>query len=353
MKKGISLLAAAALMVGLCAGCGPSSPQPPGSSSSTPTNSSASDGYPKTDIQVSIMWSAGGACDSSMRAIAPYVEETLGSTLIMTNRAGGGGAIAMQYVNEQPADGYNILCGSEGAQLSKVLDTYSMDLNDFELINIYAGTYGVVVVGKDSPYQSYEDLVNALKNNPNQVKMGIAGPSSSCYAINAMMTMVHETQPNLISYDGDGAAVTALLGGEVDYTAVSLTSAMSYISSGDLRALAVTSDNPLAGLEGVPTLLSLYPEFAPYAPWGTFWGVWVRKGTDESIVKKLQDAFHKAASSDEYAEFLTTLSAFPLNLTGSEAQEYMDNYQRITAWLLYDTGAAVNSPEDFQIPRAN
>lgn len=277
----------------------------------------------------------------------------MGATLIMTNRAGGGGAIAMQYVNEQPADGYNILCASEGAQLSKVLDTYSMDLNDFELINIYAGTYGVVVVGNDSPYEKYEDLVADLQNNPGKIKMGIAGPSSSCYAINAMMATVHNTEPNLITYDGDGTAVTALLGGEVDYTAVSLTSAMPYISSGDLRALAVTSDEPLAGLEDVPTLASLYPEFETYSPWGTFWGVWVKKGTDAGIVQILQDAFSKAASSEEYAEFLTTLSAVPLNLTGSEAQDYMDNYQSITSWLLYDTGAAVNSPEDFQIPRVD
>lgn len=351
MKKTIALLAVPALLLSLLTGCSNFSGGT--SLSSQSGNPSVASGYPKNDIQVSIMWSAGGACDSSMRAIAPYVEQSLGAPLILTNRAGGGGAIAMQYVNEQPADGYNILCGSEGAQLSKVLDTYSMDLNDFELINIYAGTYGVVVVGKDSPYQSYEDLTSALKSAPGKVKMGIAGPSSSCYAINAMMTMVHKIQPNLISYDGDGAAVTALLGGEVDYTAVSLTSAMTYIASGDLRALAVTSDEPLPGLEEVPTLVSLYPEFAPYAPWGTFWGVWAKKGTDGEIVAALQDAFSKAAAAPEYEEFLTTLSAFPLNLIGSEAQAYMDHYQSVTAWLLYDTGAAVNSPEEFQIARVN
>lgn len=367
MKKTLALCMCAVMGLSLLSGCGSeqkesatAAPETKAATETTAapagtdaTESAAGSGqdWSKQDVQVAVMWGAGGALDTTIRAMAPYAEEQLDTSLIVTNRTGGGGSIAMQYVDSQPSDGFNILAASEGGQLVKVMDTGTMDLDDFQLINIYGAGYGVVLVAPDSPYNTIKELVDDILANPNKIKMASAGTSSSPFTINAMMTSVHQTSPNLITYDGDNAAVTALMGGEVDYTAVSMVSAASYIKAGSVKALALISNEPMEALPDIPVITDTYPEYEKYLPWTTFWGVWVKKDTPKEVVDELTEVFRVAADNEEFKELLVSLGATPMNLSGEEATEYSNHYKSVTSWLIYDSGAAAKSPEEFNIPR--
>ena len=152
-KRAFALLVCICLMAAALAGCGGSS------SSSTPAASDASTSndtaasapaesteldYPTKDIQGSIMWSAGGVCDMSARAIGAVPQDALGANIIFTNRAGSGGAVSTTYVNAQPADGYELLFGAENPQIAKVMGTAEIDYDDFTPISLYCTTYAAL-----------------------------------------------------------------------------------------------------------------------------------------------------------------------------------------------------------------
>ena len=135
-KRVFALLVCICLMAAALAGCGGSSSTTTASDPSNSSNTSAPAettgiDYPTKDIQGSIMWSAGGVCDMSARAIGAVAQDALGANIIFTNRAGSGGAVSTTYVNAQPADGYELLFGAENPQIAKVMGTAEIDYDDF------------------------------------------------------------------------------------------------------------------------------------------------------------------------------------------------------------------------------
>ncbi|MFB4163191.1 tripartite tricarboxylate transporter substrate binding protein [Alteribacillus sp. JSM 102045] len=323
-----------------------------GNSSSTSGEEASS--YPEKDINGIIIWGEGGATDNISRTLAPLVEKELDGSLVMQNKEGASGAIATQYVYDQPADGYNLLFGAENPNLYQVLDISDRDyMNDFTPISIFGQNFGGLVVHKDSEFETIEDVVDFAKENPGELNMGYSGEGSLPHVAGAMLQAELDTEFNYVPYDGDGPLATALLGKEVDATVLSVSAAQEYVDSGDFRMLSVINDEAIETAEDVPPITDSYPEFEKYFPWGPFQGVFVHKDTPESIVQKLTDAFETAQEDEEFQQTLEDLGVVPLNINGEEAKEYVDKNRSTSAWMLYDAGAAERSPEEFDIPRVD
>lgn len=208
MKRTLISILCLSLMLGL-GGCGKQSRETQAektteTQSVSDNNNTASQttDYPNKTINGSIVWAAGGACDNTVRALSPHAQEALGQTVILTNRAGASNAIAVKYVYDQPADGYNILFGAESIQMGKVMGTTELDYDDFIPINIFCQGVGVVLVRPDS-YDTMEALVSDLLARPKEVKMGITGPSGTSIMVDAMLTQLLGTQSNQITFDGE------------------------------------------------------------------------------------------------------------------------------------------------------
>ncbi len=343
-KKSIALFLSTVLIAGAITGCSPSSVS--GNNSGEDSSS-----FPEKDFQGTIMWSAGGVCDNVSRAIGPFVQEELGKTIIYTNKPGAAGGISTQYVSEQPADGYNLLFGAENPQIAKVMGTSTLDYSDFEPINIFSTSVGVVLVSPDSKYKTIKDLVDDIKSRPNEVKMATTGPGGLPFTVASMMKSLNGTEPQMVVFDGEAAAVTAVMGGHVDYTIVTLGSCTEMLRSNKLTGLAVIHDEVLEGMENIPLITDIYPEYKEYLPWGPFYGVFVKKGTPQEIIDTLSAAFEKAAKNPEYQKLLKDLGNIPLAINGQEARDYVDKYRSISSWLLYDAGGTEKSPEEFGIER--
>lgn len=343
-NKSVALFLSAILMAGAITGC---------SSNSTGGNSAATDSssFPKKDFQGTIMWSAGGVCDNVSRAIGPFAQKELGKTIIYTNKSGAAGGISTQYVSEQPADGYNLLFGAENPQIAKVMGTSTLDYSDFEPINIFSTSVGVVLVSPDSKYKTIKDLVDDIKARPNEVKMATTGPGGLPFTVASMMKSLNGTEPQMVVFDGEAADVTAVMGGHVDYTIVTLGSCTEMLRANKLTGLAVIHNEVLPGMENIPLIVDAYPEYKEYLPWGPFYGVFVKKGTPQDVIDKLTVAFDKAAKNPEYQKLLKDLGNIPLAISGQEARDYIDKYRSISSWLLYDAGGTEKSPEEFGIKR--
>ena len=309
--------------------------------------------FPKKDLQGAIMWAAGGACDNVTRGITPYLQEEMGATIVLTNRAGAAGGISMQYVHDQPADGYNILFGAENPQVAKVMGTSELDYDNFIPINIFCTSAGVVVVNKNSEYNTINDLVDALLANPGKVNAATTGPGGLPQVLVSMMESVNGTKANTVVFDGEGPCVTALMGGHVDYTIVTVSACAEQIRAGEVKPLAVMYDSPLTaeGLTDIPVITDAYPEYDKYMPWGPFYGAFVREDTPQEIVDYLSENFDVVMQKEEITSMLENLGTLPVNLSGQDARDFVDNYRSTTSWLLYEAGATQKSPEEFGIAK--
>lgn len=339
LKRMLTVFICGCLMAAALAGC---------ASAGTPAKE---DSYPSKDIQGSIMWSAGGVCDITSRSIGAAAQKILGADIIFTNRAGSGGAVSTTYVNAQNADGYELLFGAENPQIAKVMGTAEIDYDDFTPIILYCTTYAAVSVSKDSPYNTLEDLMDDILANPGQVVMATTGAGGLPEVVASMFADVVGTEPIMVPFDGENECMTAIMGGNADYTITTLGSAASFYASGDIKILGMLSEEPVQGYEDVPTVLDVYPDFSKYLPWGPFYGVFVKNGTDQAVVDKLTSAFAQAAEDQEFLDLIAAKGCFPLGLSGDEAAEYLQKYRSVTSWLLYDSGAAQVSPENFGIEK--
>jgi tripartite-type tricarboxylate transporter receptor subunit TctC len=310
--------------------------------------------YPSRPIQGTIQWGAGGTTDNVARAVTPLVEEHLGQKIVLTNRPGGTGVIATQYVATRPADGYSLLYGAENPQLYGVLALSELDYGDFFPVNLLARGVVVIVARADAPWSSFQELVDDVKKRPGEVKMGSTGTGGVPYVVGAMIkNVIPEFAVTAVPFDGDGPGLTALQGGHVDFMPAVYAATRELIKAGRVKPLGVVASEPLPGLDGVKPVTEAYPGFASYLPWGPFFGVFVRPETPDDVKAKLVDAFGKGAADPKFQDFSNNLGAIPMNISGKEATDFLSRWQSITAWVLQDTGAAKASPESLGIPRVN
>jgi tripartite-type tricarboxylate transporter receptor subunit TctC len=307
--------------------------------------------YPTRDIQGTIMWGAGGATDNLARVLTPAVEKELGQTVVLVNRPGGVGAIATQYVNSRPSDGYNVLFGAENPQLHRVLGLSDIDYREFYPVMIFGRNIQVFVVKPDAPWQTLTELVTEIQANPGKVRVGSTGPGGSPMVALGMLAAVTEINVTPVPFDGEGPGLTALQGGHVDFMAVSLPAASELMRAGRVRPLAMLDGETVEAFPEVPLITTEFPDVAKFLPWGSFQGVFVKRDTPEPIIAKLTAAFAAGVEDPAAQEFINASGMVPMNISGAEADEFMTRWQSVTSWVLQDNGDAKVSPEDLGIPR--
>lgn len=307
--------------------------------------------FPTKDIQGIIQWGPGGSTDTVMRSVTPHAEKELGVDIIMTNKTGGVGAVATKFAFIGKNDGYTLLMGAENPMLYKVMGLGNIDYNNFTPINILARGVPILVANKDAPYNTFQELVDYTKANPKKVKVGSTGPGGLPSVIMAMLTSKVDLPVLSIPYDGDGPALTALQGGAIDVMPAVLGAAIEHIKAGRMKVLTLIDTTANAALPDVAPITDDFPDYSAYLPWGPFFGVFVKNGTPDDVVAKLQNAYHKGAENADFLKLMDDRGYLPMNISGAEADEFLSKWQSVTAWLVWDAGVAKKSPEEFDIPR--
>lgn len=308
--------------------------------------------YPANNINGVITWGAGGVMDNVSRSITPIVEKELGKSIILSNKPGATGAIAMQHVYDQKPDGYTLLYGAENPQLYKVLQLSKLDYDNFEPVMLFGKGIAVLVAEKSSPINSYDDLVAALKNDPGKFNMGATGAGGLPQVTTALIMEREKVKVNFVNYDGEGPMVTALLGKQVQAAAISVGTVAQYIKTGDIKALAVVANEPIDILPNVPVLGKIKPEYQEsLKTFGPFYGVFAKQGTPEPILKKLTEAYAKAYKDGKYQEFMKKNGIVPLGISGQDAKKYLVTWRSQHSWLLQDIGATKVAPDKVGIAR--
>lgn len=341
MKNFVSLLLTLSIAFTL-AGCGP--------------KEAGSEDWPTRDITVDVAYSAGGTADTANRQLAILMGEHLGVNISVVNVTGGSGSIAGQQMYAAAHDGYTWL-GDVAHTVSGWRCLNYADLSWEDFYGFYAATSPYVLfVAGNSPYQTYEELFQAMADDP-AIKWGNAGLGSINQLTGQLMVDTLGLSGNSVPYDGGRAAAVKVIAGEVTWSWCGASDILDLAQSGDIRILGVCDEQPMtietpSGSYEAPSLLAPYPELADLQGL-LYWGFRIPRDTPAEAVKAIEAAFQAAVTSQEWQDFCASKSLTPACVIGQESDEMCARLESIYTWGLFDLNMTASgvSPEDFQIPR--
>lgn len=253
--------------------------------------------YPNKEIRMIVPFAAGGGTDAVARSIAKLAEAELGKPIVIFNKTGGAGAVGMAEGARSRADGYTITMVTRELSWLYQMNLAPVKPDNFEPICLINEDPAVLLVGKNSPYKTAKDLIEAARLRPGSLKFGsTAKPNFYLLALEVDQDLSF----NQIPYGGAAEVIPAILGGHVDMTMMNPGEAWAQIKAGELIPLAVCSDNRFAGLPDVPTM----KEFGYNVSTGTWRGIAVPPKTPTDVKEKLIAAFDKAVNSEEFQNFM-------------------------------------------------
>lgn len=308
--------------------------------------------YPNKPVTAIVPWSAGGVTDVAARMYLPQLEKHLGQPVTIVNAAGASGATGTEQALAQEADGYTIIFSAETPATFQTMGLSEKSYNDISVLMMMVNDPKVVVVDKNSKYNTMEELAADIKANPTKIRMSYTGPGASGH-IQGLLYDMAGLKITMTPFGGGNEALTAVMGGMVEFTNANLGTVMDRIKGGELKALAVFSDKTNSALEGVPAITDAMPELKPYLPLEFPNCIAVDKNVPQDIKDIITKAAVEATKEPEWQEFVKKNNYETMHtITGAEADKYWSEWSSRISWLLWDNGVAKNNPEDYQIPKA-
>jgi tripartite-type tricarboxylate transporter receptor subunit TctC len=258
--------------------------------------------WPDKPIRMVVPYAAGGGADNTARIVALKMSEELGQQIIIDNKPGAGGVIGADNVAKAAPDGYTVLYDASAFSVNPSLRKLPFDAaKDFIPVSLVATAPQILVVPAAAPYKNVTELIDFARKNPGKLTFASAGGGTGSHlageALNdqAKITVMH------VPYKGGAPALTDLMGQQVSLYFGNVASTLSYVKSGKLRALAVSSAQRIPALPDTPTLAESGLPGYNVVEWN---GVFLPKGTPPEIVEKLGKAVQAAVKDPKTNEKL-------------------------------------------------
>lgn len=276
------------------------------------------DDFPSKDIQYVIPFGPGGESDISARLQQKYFEEITGEQLIVQYMPGGGGAVGWSQLSDMPADGYTIM----GSNLPHIIlkpmgKDVGFQLEDLNNFHYFHYSPDAILVRNDSPYETLDDLIEAAEAAPGAVTLSGSGTYSANDVANTRFQQLTDVITTYIPFKGTGAAVTALLGGQVQaewgYTTVAAN------HQDKVRMLAVASEERHPMFPDVPTFQELGYDMVG----GAYRGMAVPEGTPDDIQQRLSDIFQQINQNPQFQQEMQDLGFVLMDIPVGEMDAFM------------------------------
>jgi len=293
--------------------------------------------YPDRLTRIVSPFAPGGGLDVVARLIAPKLYEIYRQPVIVENRTGANGIIAIEYVAKAAPDGYTLLIDTLGVSIHPaVVRKLPYDpIKGLEPVTQLLSLPFVVVVNPKVEAKNVRELIDLAKKNPGRLNYAQGGMS------NRMLGELFRLQTNVevtfVPYKGSGPATQSILGGESDVTITDSITVAPHIASGRLRALAVTSPNRSRMLPEVPTVReSGVPEYAVVV----WYGIFATGGTPAGVVRRLNSELNKIVIMPDVSARFADLGAEPVTSTPEAFGELFRS--QLARWK--DVAARANMP---------
>jgi tripartite-type tricarboxylate transporter receptor subunit TctC len=278
--------------------------------------------YPIKPIRLISAFAPGGGTDILARSIAAPVSDSFGQPVVVDNRPGAGGTTGSELVARAAPDGYTIIMVASTYAATSAYSNLSFDpINGIQPI-ILIGTTGLVMTVHPSvPVKSVKELIDYAKANSGKLNYASVGTGSVPHLAQELFKL--ETGTNLVHvpYKGAGPALIALIGGEVQLTAVSMVPILPHIKAGRLRAIAITNPTRSSLLPDVPTISETVPGFEVIH----WYGIWGPKGMPRDIVSRWNKEVARVLLTDEMK---VRSKAEGLDSAGGPPEEFGETIRR-------------------------
>ena len=248
------------------------------------------DTWPAKPVSLVVPFPPGGSSDMIARTLATKLQDKLGGSFVVENKAGAGGTLGSAAVKRSPADGYTLLVTSLGPLVigPHLIKGVAYDaLKDFDYLSVAVQAPNVLAVPAASPHKSVADVLAFHKANPGKMSFASSGNGSSDHLTAELFWQTTGTSGLHVPYKGGAPAMSDLIGGQVDATFMNINTGLANIKGGKLRALAITSAKRSPLLPDVPTLEELGIKGATVYSWQA---VAAPKGLPADVKARLHEA---------------------------------------------------------------
>jgi tripartite-type tricarboxylate transporter receptor subunit TctC len=274
-------------------------------------NSGSAQAYPSRPISLVVFAPAGGAPDIVARIVATPLAQRLGQPVVIDNRPGGGGSLALQAVARAPADGYTLL-------LVATPHVVNVTLHEKSNVNVIRDIVPVASIDDDAfvmtvnnavPARTVAEFVAYAKANPGKINMSSSGTGNLSHLAGELFKMMTGTEMVHVPYRGMPAANTALIVGDAHVMFNALPSALPHIRDGKVRALAVTTSGRSKAVPELPTVAEAVPGYVV-----TGWlGIGAPKTTSREIVDRLNKEMNAVLADPETLRRLANAGSEPFS----------------------------------------
>ena len=267
-------------------------------SAAAPVQAQAQD-FPSRNITLVVPFPAGGVTDQIARVLAQKMQESLGKTVIVENKPGAGGQIAAAQVKMAEADGHTVFIAATEmfAVNPGLFRKFSYDpLKDFAPVTSLISSPLVLVVPKDSPANSVQELVALSKSKPGGLNFASQGVGSIGHLLGELFRSKTGATMNHVAYKGSAPALQDVMGGQVEMMFDPVITTAPLLAGGKLKALGIAAPKRAAQLPEVRTLAELGMPGVDASVW---FGAVVKAGTSAAVITKLNEALVKALNSPD------------------------------------------------------
>ena len=299
--------------------------------------------YPSRPIRIVVPFSAGGAADIAARLISTKMTAALNQPVIVESRPGAGGNIGADAVAKAAPDGYTFLMNASNLAISpSIYRKLPFDaLKDFAPVTQLWSTFLILVTNSKVPAMSVRELIALAKSKPGSLNYGHAGVGSTFQLTMELLKLSERIDILAIPYKGSSTVLPALMSGEVDVAFTSPESVLSYVKSGKLRALAITSRVRSPVVPEVPTMVEAgVPDFVEVPGW---YGLFAPAGTPRDIIELIQREVAKVLNMPDVRD---RLLAMGYGLIGSTPKEFEASYKADIARIARIVKEARVPPQD-------
>lgn len=273
--------------------------------------------FPSRDVTLVIPYAAGGVADNYARILQPALQELWGQTVIVENKPGSGSLVGAMDVAQAEPDGHRMLMTAYGVISNEVMmPNAPFELSDLAPVYMLGRGSNMLIMRPDYPLNTIEEITAWAKEHPGELKLASSGVGASphiaaeLWANEAGVDFLH------IPYQGSAPSRLDVIAGRVDGMMDGVSS-VSYVESGDVKAIAIASEERHPSVPDVPTFREAGIDFV----FGTIFGIYVPKDTPVEVQDAIHAAFSKVAEEPEARE---TFVRQGLDMTPRSRQDFVD-----------------------------
>lgn len=272
--------------------------------------------YPSKNLTLTVQAAAGGGSDTAARTIAKVMEKKLDQSIVVENRPGASGSIAIKHVAGQDADGYHI--GFVPVEIA-MFEHLGIDVSpdDIDFLGEIMTQPGTIAVPADSPYKTLDDLMKAAKTK--ELAVSNSGAGSSWEAATKLLGQAGDVTFKPVPFDGGAPAVNAAMGGKVDAVVAGAGETHPGVENGKLRVLAIFSEKPHPVFTDIPTASDEGYDVV-FGAWG---GLYAPKGLPEDVKSKLEQTIAESAQDPQFTDVIGKTGTVPEYKDSAEFTEFV------------------------------